>query len=119
MSEILYFADAPTETLRIVFVLGGVPASDVPQYWHRAARFDDMFIAHTESRQRVRFALEHVVAALALNDQTSVDNKNNICVFIFSLGGIISEIKESIKGNFVPFLVDKKDFFVYDLCVIN
>ena len=45
--------------------VGGVPALDVPQYWHRAAGFDETFIAHTESKQRVKFICEHVVAANA------------------------------------------------------
>jgi len=53
----------------------GAPADAVPQYWHRAAGFDDRFIAHAESRQRVRFAREHVVTARA---QQGSDTKNAV-----------------------------------------
>jgi len=60
-----------------------VPALAVPQYWHLAAGFDEMFIAQAESRHRVRFALEQVVAALPIAGNNAVTNaKNNIFVFI-------------------------------------
>ena len=84
----LYLADVPTDTDRMP-VLGGVPAPDVPQYWHRADGFDDTFIAHTESRQRVKFAREHVGAASAPLNINRIGNKNNVCVFIFSLSGVL------------------------------
>jgi hypothetical protein len=58
----LYLADVPTETLRMPLSAGAVPALAVPQYWQRAAGFVDMLIAHAESKQRVKFAREHVVA---------------------------------------------------------
>lgn len=58
----LYFADVPMDTERIAFLDDGVPADAVPQYWQRADGFDDMFIAHTESKHRVRFAREQAVA---------------------------------------------------------
>lgn len=80
----LYFADVPADTERIAF-LGGVPADDVPQYWHRADGFDDTPMAHAESRQRVKFAREHVVAACADDRQVNSRPKNSIFVFIFSL----------------------------------
>jgi len=62
LSEILYLADAPADTDFITF-FGAAPAADVPQYWHRADGFDDRPIAQTESKQRVKFAREQVVAA--------------------------------------------------------
>ena len=85
----------PADTVRIAF-LGGVPAFDVPQYWHRAAGFDDTFIAHTESRQRVKLAREHdTVAAYdvpvaSINSALQQANLIIKCIFlcfIFSLYG--------------------------------
>lgn len=79
----LYLADVPTETLRMPLSAGAAPALAVPQYWHRAAGFDDMFIAHAESKQRVKFAREHVVAP---NDVPGISRiaatKYKVCVFI-------------------------------------
>ena len=69
----LYFADAPADTAFITF-LGGVPADDVPQYWHRADGFDDRPIAQTESKHRVKFAREQVVAASAVPQQSANSN---------------------------------------------
>ena len=99
----LYFADVPTDTLRIAFLDdGGVPAFDVPQYWQRAAGFDDTLIAHAESKQRVKFAREQVVAAFAPTPNTIAGIKNNMCFFIFSLGGIISNFDFVCKiKNFI------------------
>lgn len=86
LSLMLYFADAPTETLRIAFLDDGLPAVAVPQYWHRAAAFDDWFIAHAESKQRVRLAREHVAAPYAVPPINNIGNIYNMCVLIFSLG---------------------------------
>jgi len=63
-----------------------VPADDVPQYWHRAAGFEDTFIAHAESRQRVRFALEHAVAPYAdvpMVPNITVKNINFLFISLF------------------------------------
>ena len=94
---------------------GGRPADDVPQYWHRADGFEDIFIAHAESRHRVRFAREHLAAAFALAHISSADNKNSICVFIFSLGvnyiKILSAAQRKIKKCL--FSIDKIHLFVY------
>ena len=62
LADKLYFADVPTDTLRIVLV--GVPASAVPQYWQRAAGLDDTLIAHTESKHRVKSATLHAACAI-------------------------------------------------------
>jgi len=77
----------------------------VPQYWHRAAGFDDMLIAHTESKQRVRFAREHV----APNDIPGTDNnmnaKNKMFLFISLLNKTISKNAHACK--------EKKRLFFY------
>ena len=44
-----------------------------------------MPIAQTESRQRVKFAREHDVAACADDSVPIIKPKSSICVFIFSL----------------------------------
>lgn len=75
----------PTDTLRISFFDDGAPAVAVPQYWHRADGFEDMFIAHAESRQRVRFAREHAVAPCATVPMNNTGKIYNICGFISSL----------------------------------
>lgn len=78
-----YFADAPTDTARIASPAAGVPADAVPQYWHRADGLDDILIAHAESRQRVKFAREHVVAAFDVSGMAAItDIKNNAFLFI-------------------------------------
>ena len=82
----LYFADAPTETLRISFLDDGLPAVAVPQYWHRADGFEDILIAHAESRHRVRFAREQAVAPYATVPINNAGKIYNICGFISSLG---------------------------------
>ena len=88
LSLMLYFADAPADIdFMPFFVDGGVPAVDVPQYWHRAAGLDVILIAHAESRQRVKFACEHFDAACACEHSRTADIKVNICFFIFSLVG--------------------------------
>ena len=95
----LYFADAPADTDFIAF-LGGVPAPVVPQYWHRADGFDDSPIAHTESRQRVKFAREQTVAAWAVEKNVLNTAKNSVCFFIFSLLNLIlSKIRNECKGK--------------------
>ena len=80
----LYLADAPADTDFIAF-FGGVPAVDVPQYWQRADGLDDTPMAHTESKQRVKFAREHVAAAFADDKLVKINPKISSCVFIFSL----------------------------------
>jgi len=64
-----------------------------------------MFIAHAESRQRVRFACEHLTAACALAHISRLGIKNSKCVFMFSLG--VNYIKKYIK------LQRKKNFFYF------
>lgn len=72
-------------------LVGGVPALDVPQYWHRAAGFDDTFIAHAESRHRVKFATEHD-AAFAIAGHIDIPSiKSNLVGFISLLCKIISK----------------------------
>lgn len=92
----LYLAEEPTDTLRIPLSVGAAPALAVPQYWHRAAGFDDMFIAHAESKQRVKLAREHVVAP---NDVPGISSiaatKYKVCVFI-SLFNTEKYIKNSL-----------------------
>ena len=56
----IVFLDDAFDTERIVTV--GSPASAVPQYWHLAAGFADMFIAHAESKHLVKFIREHGAA---------------------------------------------------------
>jgi hypothetical protein len=51
-----------------------------------------MFIAQTESKQRVRLATEHLVAAFAPVHNINSEDAIIIC-FIFSLCGIISDIE--------------------------
>ncbi len=122
LSGILYLADAPADTARIA-LFGGVPALDVPQYWHRAAGFDDMFIAHAESRQRVKLAREHdAVAAYddpspSMNSALPQANLLIKCIFfcfIFSLyGKLYQKIiwAQSEKNESVPDKADE-EFFV-------
>lgn len=111
----LYFADVPTDMLFIPFLLdGGMPAADVPQYWHRAARLEEMFIAHAESRQRVRFAWEHLDTACAFVHSSVTDNKNISCVFIFSLVGNYTKIKRHKQKKKFKSCIDKKRSFVYN-----
>ena len=45
-----------------------------------------MFIAHAESKQRVKFWREHVVAAWAEMPMNRTGNKSKAFVFIISLG---------------------------------
>jgi hypothetical protein len=52
--------------------LDGIPAADEPQYWHRAAGFAPMFIAHAESKHRVKFETEH-----APNANVGVNSRPN------------------------------------------
>jgi hypothetical protein len=67
-------------------VFGGVPALSEPQYWQRAAGFDDMFIAHTESKQRVKLAREHCCVAANAPEHTEINNnEDKMRCFIFSL----------------------------------
>lgn len=54
-----YFVDWPAVMLVKPFCDGGLPAADVPQYWHRADGFMPIFIAHAESRHRCMFTFEH------------------------------------------------------------
>lgn len=63
MSGTRNLVDVPTADTDLIPVFVGVPASAVPQYWHRAAGLVEMFIAHTESRHRVKLAREHAACA--------------------------------------------------------
>ena len=81
----LYFALVPTDMLCIALLDFGSPAPVVPQYWQRAAGFDETFIAQTESKQRVKFAREHDVAAMPLCVAKIIGNKNSIVLCIISL----------------------------------
>lgn len=92
---------------------GGVPAFDVPQYWHRAAGLDDMFIAHTESRHRVRLIWEQV--ADHARPGHTIKHKIKIRIFLF-----ISLFHKSISKNQdvckvkIPFILRVDiDLFVY------
>ena len=55
----VYFVDWPAVTLDNPFCDGGLPAAEVPQYWHRADGFMPIFIAHAESRQRCMLVFWH------------------------------------------------------------
>jgi hypothetical protein len=67
-------------------VFGGVPALSEPQYWQRAAGFDEIFIAHTESKQRVKLAREHCCVAANAPEHTEINNnEDKMRCFIFSL----------------------------------
>lgn len=82
LSVMLYLGEDPTETLRMPLD-DGEPALGVPQYWHRADGFDDMFIAHAESKHLVRFAREHEDAAQEPPGISVIASiKSVICVFI-------------------------------------
>ncbi len=63
LSVSVYFVDCPAVILDKPFCEGMSPAADVPQYWHRAAGFMPIFIAHAESRHRCMFTFEHFDAA--------------------------------------------------------
>jgi len=83
-------------------LVGAAPADAVPQYWHRAAGFDDMFIAHAESKHRVKFAREHAAGAAfsAPGTENIIAVKYKICVFIsLCLGFIITKINLYAKGK--------------------
>ena len=81
----MYLEDWPSDKLRMPpEVVFGVPALDVPQYWQRAAGFDDTFIAHTESKHLVRFICEHV-AAMTVPGQVIRENIKNRVFFFISL----------------------------------
>ncbi len=70
---------------------GMPPALAVPQYWHRAAGLLPTLMAQAESKQRVKFAREHVVAASdAIGPSSSVKIKNTVFLFISLLVKIIS-----------------------------
>ena len=80
--------DVPTADTDLISEFVGVPALAVPQYWHLAAGLVEMFIAHTESRHRVKLAREQVVAAFAIGQASNTANiKNDSCLIIFSLAG--------------------------------
>ena len=70
---------------------GGSPALAVPQYWHRAAGFDDTFIAQTESKHRVKFICEHVAAAATAGHANTANAKNMMLCFISLLTNSISK----------------------------
>ena len=59
LSVSMYFVDWPAVIVDKPFCDGGLPAADVPQYWHRADGFMPMFIAHAESRHRCMFVFGH------------------------------------------------------------
>lgn len=81
-SDKVMAADVPTDTLRMPFDAGIPPANAVPQYWHRAAGFDDTFMAHAESKQRVKFAREHVTASAIPGARPQVSKKSKMCLLI-------------------------------------
>lgn len=85
LAEIVFFEDAPAPMERMA--VDGVPASDVPQYWHLAAGFPDMFIAQAESKHLVRFMREHVAAPAISGRAIKQDIKIAIFFSIFSLVG--------------------------------
>ena len=88
----MFFDDAPVDMDFIL--LAGVPASAVPQYWHLAAGFEDMLIAHAESRHFVRFIREHGAAQPNWGRVINPNVKSAIFFIIFSLVGYY--IKKSI-----------------------
>jgi len=93
----------------------GSPALDVPQYWHRAAGFDDMLMAHAESKHRVRFAREHDVAAPEIPGISAIiANKSMVCVFISLLGVSISKIAGFCKGK-----ICEKSFYLTKSCCLS
>ena len=54
-----------------------------------------MLIAHTESRQRVKFAREHVVAAFA-DTENSISENIQVRCFIFSL---VKQVYQKTKNG--------------------
>lgn len=98
LAENEYFADVPTDTLRMASPAAGAPADAVPQYWHRAAGFDDMFIAHAESRQRVKFAREQVVTAFAVRGTAVIIAVKNMFLIFISLY-VFNYIKKAVGAQ--------------------
>ncbi len=96
----LYFVDCPTVTLDRPFCDGGVPADDVPQYWHRAAGFMPMFIAHAESRHRVRFALEHF-DGVAMVSNAHNPTKNTVRIRFVDFISLPSITEQYIKKTYL------------------
>jgi len=92
--------------------VGAAPALAVPQYWQRAAGFDDMLIAHAESKQRVKLAREHVVAP---NDVPGISRtaatKYKVCVFIslFNTESISKIVWGCKRKN------RQRDIFLFDI----
>ena len=119
----MYRADAPKDKLRMPDFFGGVPALDVPQYWHRAAGFDDTFIAHAESRQRVKFATEQDAAFATTGHIIMPSVKNSVLCFISLFMGKYIKKRPCIKVKkifdfiFFYLMLDKCFSFVYILGV--
>ena len=112
---IVFFDDVPADMLRMFDA--GVPAWAVPQYWQRAAGFDDKFIAHAESKQRVKFMREHV-APKTISGTTSKDNAKIAIFFIILSQGYIISKKCCIKKKKIIFVIDKTLFLYYIIAVI-
>lgn len=81
----MFFDDAPADIL--FNPDAGVPASGVPQYWQRAAGFDDKLIAHAESKHLVKFMREHGAAHVIEGKASKPAIKNANFLIIFSLWG--------------------------------
>lgn len=62
-----YFVDWPAVIVDSPFCDGGLPAADVPQYWHRADGFMPIFIAHAESRHRCMLVFWHFDTAACVH----------------------------------------------------
>lgn len=93
-AEIVFFDAAVPTARRFV---GGVPASAVPQYWHRADGFADKFIAHAESKHRVKFMREHVAAVAIPGVAIKPMMKIAILIVILSRSIIISKKSTRLK----------------------
>ena len=99
LAEIVFLDDAPGVT-DFIADAAGVPASAVPQYWHRAAGLEDRFIAHAESKHFVRFIREQGAAHPIWGITQRPNIKSANLFIIFSLKGYYTKKADVIKGKF-------------------
>lgn len=92
----MFLEDAPAVT-DFMTDAAGIPASAVPQYWHRAAGFADKLIAHAESKHFVKFMREHGAAQPIWGNVTRPIIKKASFFIIFSLWHIISKNTPLLK----------------------
>ena len=83
-----------------------------------------MFIAHTESRQRVKFIWEHVAANVTLGQVIKIQIKNRLLFFISLFHKSISKKQKSCKvknaaKNYLLVFIDKIIYLSYIIVCNN